>query len=78
MNDQLSSHQNQRHNSNREDVNSPQVIPYQPPIHTTPKTSTRAPNASFSVEEKLKKTNVNIFMWDVVVTMPMQKRLLQK
>ena len=28
--------------------------------------------------EKIKKTNVNISMWDVVATIPMQKRLLQQ
>ena len=32
----------------------------------------------FSVVEKMKKTNVNICMWDVVATLPMQKRLLQQ
>ncbi len=32
----------------------------------------------FSVVEKMKKTNVNISMWDVVATIPMQKKLLQQ
>jgi hypothetical protein len=30
------------------------------------------------VVEKMKMTNVNISMWDVVATIPMQKRLLQQ
>ena len=32
----------------------------------------------FSVVEKMKKTNVNISMWDAIATIPMQKRLLQQ
>ena len=43
-----------------------------------PKASTKAPNASFSVVELMKKRNINISMWNVVATIPMQKRLLQQ
>ena len=59
-------------------MNSPQVIPSQPPIHVAPKASTRAHNTSFNVVDQMKKTNVNISMWDVVATIPIQKKLLQQ
>ena len=47
-------------------------------MNVAPKASTKAHNAPFSVVEQMKKTNVNIPMWDVVATIPMQRRLLQK
>ena len=57
-------------------MNGPQVIPTQPPTHAVPKASAKAPNASFNVVEQMKKKNVHISMWDVITTIPMQKRLL--
>jgi hypothetical protein len=69
--------QQQRKNDSRGDVGVPQVVPSQPSTHETPKVSTKAPNASLGVVDQMKKTNVNISMWDVVSTIPSQKRLLQ-
>ena len=53
-------------------------MPSQPLINAAPKDSTKISNAPFNVVEHMKKTNVNISMWDVVATIPMQKRLLQQ
>ena len=59
-------------------MNDPQVIPSQLCVHATPKFPIKAPNASFSVVEKMNRKSVNISMWDVVATIPSQKRLLQE
>lgn len=71
------SSQQQRHNYSREGVNDPQVVPSQLPTHAAPKFPAKAPNASFSVVEKMKRKNVNISMWNFVATIPSQKKLLQ-
>ena len=77
-NDQANAFRQQKQSNSRGDTNDPKVIPTQPPTHAAPKASTITPNASFNVVEKMKKTNVNISMWDVVAIVPMQKRLLQQ
>lgn len=56
-------------------MNDPQAVSSQP---STSRASTKASNASFSVVDQMRKTNVNISMWDVVATIPSQKRLLQQ
>ena len=56
-------------------MNDPQAVPSQP---STSRASTKASNASFSVVDQMRKTNVNISMWDAMATIPSQKRLLQQ
>lgn len=55
-------------------MNNPQVVP---PQASTSRASIKTSNVSFSVVDQMRKTNVNISMWDVVATIPSQKRLLQ-
>ena len=54
-------------------MNNPKVVPPQDP---TSRASTKKYNASFSVVDQIKKTNVNICMLDFVATIPSQKKLL--
>ena len=77
-NDQSNAFQQQRQNNGKKGVSDPPVVPSQPPTSVAPKASTKVPTRPFSVVEQMKKTNVNISMWDVVATIPMQKRLLQQ
>ena len=62
----------QRQNNSKGDVNDHQVVPSQ---SSTPRASTKASNEYFSVVDQIRKTNLNIYMWDIVAT-PSQKRLL--
>ena len=48
-------------------MNNPQVVTSQA---SASKASTKTSNASFSVLDQMRKTNVNISMWDVVATIP--------
>ena len=77
-NQQENTFQQQRQNNNRKDASDPQIVPSQPLVNAAPKASTKVSNAPFNVVEQMKKTNVNILMWDAVATIPMQKRLLQQ
>lgn len=75
---QANTFQQQRQDDRRKDVSDPQVVPSQPLSNTAPRVPTKVSSAPFSVVEQMKKTNVNISMWDVVPTIPMQKKLLQQ
>jgi hypothetical protein len=76
VNDQSNTLQQQRKNNGRKDISDPQVVPSQSPTIVAPKASAKVSNTPFNVVKKMKKTNVNISMWDVVTTIPMQNRLL--
>lgn len=78
MNDQSNTLQQQRQNNSRKDVSDPHVVPSQSATNAAPKVSTKLPTMPFSVVEKMKKTNVNISMWDAISTISMQKWLLQQ
>ena len=54
-------------------MNNPQVVP---PQAYTYRASTKTSNASFGVVDQMTKANVNISMWDVVASIPSQKKLL--
>ena len=71
VNDQSNTFQQQRGNNGRKDVSDPSVVPSQPPTSASPKASTKGSTMSFSVVEKMKKTNVNMSMWDFFATIPM-------
>jgi hypothetical protein len=75
-NDQSNTFHQQRQNHGKKDASDPQVTPSQPPTIVAHKASTKEPTMPFNMVEKMKKTNVNISMWDFVATIPMQKRLL--
>jgi hypothetical protein len=77
-NQQASAFQLQGTDSRKKDATDPQIVPSQPLTNAAPKVSTKVSNAPFNVVEKMKKTNVNISMWDAIATIPIQRRLLQQ
>ena len=64
--------------SNKKSIE-PQTSQIQLSIHTVPKDLVKEVSAPpFNVVDQMKKTNVNISIWDVVATIPSQKKLLKQ